>query len=240
MDENQERLLGLVLYFRDNNNFLCEVDDYNKVLNEKILKNILDMPLAEMNLNARCCDRRKYDDLYDEETVEGHQSQPMETILEVVLFTVPPFASKLIKTMIEAGAGVDDSLDEYRLYGLLEDMSPGACDVFGFDRMDLIHMLYHIVEARTNPFSESLFLQILKLYYYMLRDIFFFNGEQEEHYLFYCITQKLFSINQQMPAPILAHLESQFLHLYTKNCDYWGKVMIVMCLEKSGLSASLL
>jgi hypothetical protein len=240
MDEDQERLLALVLYFRDNDNHLREVDEYDEDLDDRILQNILEMPLAEMNLNARCYDRRKYDDLYDEETVEGHQSQPMETILEVILFTVPPYASKLIKSLIEGGADVDDSLDEYRLYGLLEDMSPGACDVFGFDNMDLIYMLYHIVEARTKPFSESLFMQILKLYYYMLRDIFFFNGEQEEHYLFYSMTQKLLSIGQQMPAQILAHTDSQFLHLYTKNCDFWSKARIVMCLERRGIKVSLL
>jgi hypothetical protein len=240
MDETQERLLALVLYFRDNDNHLREVDDFDEDLDDRILENILDMPLDEMNLNARCNDRQKYDDLYDEDVVEGHQSQPMETILEVILFTVPPYASKLIKAMIAAGADVDDSLDEYRLYGLLEDMKPGACDVFGFDRMDLIYMLNHITEARTKPFSESLFMQILKQYYYILRDIHFFGGQQEEHYLFYSMTQKLLSIGQQMPTQIYAHPESDFLRLYTKNCEYWGKVTIVMCLEERGLNVHLL
>lgn len=230
--QQHERLLDLVLYFRDNDNHLREVDDYDEFLDKRILENILAMPLAEMDLNARCHDRRSYDDLYDEETVEGHQSQPMETIIEVILFTVPPYASKLIKTLIEAGADVDDSLDEYRLFGLLEDMRPGACDVFGYERMDLIYMLHYIVEARTKPFSESLFMEIMKQYFYMLRGIFFFKCEQEEHYLFYSITQKLFSIGQKMPAPILANPESDFLRLYNENCKYWRKAMIVMCMVR--------
>jgi hypothetical protein len=241
MNENQERLLALVLYFQDNDNHLSEIDDFDYCLDNRILQNILDMPLAEMNLNARCYDRQKYDDFFDEEdVVEGHQSQPMETILEVILFTVPPFASKLIKTMIVAGADVNDSLDEYRLYGLLEEMRPGACDIFGFENMDLIYMLYYIVEARAKPFSEALFIQILKLYNYMLRDIHFFGGQQEEHYLFYSMTQKLLSIGQQMPTQIYAHPNSDFLRLYTENCDYWGKVTNVMCLKKRGLNVHLL
>lgn len=236
--QHHERLLDLILYFGNNDNASREIDEYDEFLDERILENILDMPLSQMNLNLRCHDRRSYDDLYGEELVENHQSQPMETILEVILFTNPPYASKLVKTMIEAGADADNSVDEYRLFGLLEDMKPDALNFFRSSNIDSMYMLYYIVEAKTKPFSETLFLQILRLFYYMLSEFWFFDYNQEENFLFYFITQKLFSIGQQMPAQILAHPKSNFWLLYNRNCNFWRKVMIVMCLEKKGLSVS--
>lgn len=242
MDEtqNQERLLALVLFSRDNDNHLQEVDEFDEFLDDKILKNILDMPLAEMNLNARCYDRRMYDDLYDEQLVEGHQSQPMETIIEVILFIIPVHGHRMIKTMIQAGADVDDSLDEYRVYGLLEDIKPGAGDIFGFDTLDALYMLNYIVEARTIPFSQNIFEGILGVYYYMLRRVNFVDRRQEPHFLLHSITQKMLSIGNHIPAKFYEHPNSDFWRLYLKSGQYWGLVMVGLCLERKGLTPSLL